>query len=171
MSSTPGDARILYVEEGGTGSDCQRSSNPCGSVQAALDVARDGDVVRVGAGTFHHDAALVIPRQMQLEVTVSGSNETTAAAAAAATPTVVGRTLMVLPKVDKAMKSSGNVKGGYYAKKDGKKEAKSSGNGKKTIETKKDGGSGKLPKYEKKVEKYDPKKETSKLSKDMKVRK
>ncbi len=44
----------LYVRHGATGTSCSKR-DPCGSVQTAVDRAKEGDTVRIGKGTFHEN--------------------------------------------------------------------------------------------------------------------
>lgn len=60
----------VYVESGGTSTTCASLDDACGSIQAALDVAAEGNTIVIGAGTFAENL-----RMMMAGVTMKGNSD------------------------------------------------------------------------------------------------
>ncbi|WP_455208675.1 right-handed parallel beta-helix repeat-containing protein [Kaarinaea lacus] len=52
------NAANLFVQSGATGTDCT-NTNPCGSIQKAIDKATPGDKILIGAGTFIENVRVI----------------------------------------------------------------------------------------------------------------
>jgi hypothetical protein len=88
-ASTPCFAATRYVATGGndTFNDCRDSSEPCATVQRAVDVACVGDLIEVGAGTFSE--SVTVPKSVTINGTGSGTTTIQAPGTLPANGTVV----------------------------------------------------------------------------------
>lgn len=66
-------AADLYVSTSGSGDSCVKT-DPCLTIQTAVDVAHDGDVVHVAAGTYYENVSLGGPRSPNTKtgITIKG---------------------------------------------------------------------------------------------------
>ncbi|MBI1425657.1 MAG: DUF1565 domain-containing protein [Gammaproteobacteria bacterium] len=70
----PAYARMLFVEAGGTGTVCE-ISEPCGSVQQAVDQTNAGDHIRIGTGIFVENITIPLDKA-NLVIAGNGQAET-----------------------------------------------------------------------------------------------
>jgi len=69
-------AANLYVSTGGAGLNCVES-DPCGSIQQAVDVSAPGDTIRVAKGTYFENVSIGGPRNPNAKpgITISGAGD------------------------------------------------------------------------------------------------
>lgn len=69
-------ASNLYVSTSGLGSDCLKS-NPCASIQQAVDISSPGDVIHVANGTYAENVSIGGPMNLNAKpgITITGQSE------------------------------------------------------------------------------------------------
>jgi len=69
-------AENLYVSTNGTGLECLKS-NPCGSIQQAVDLSSPGDAIRVAKGIYYENVSIGGPQNPNAKpgITISGKGD------------------------------------------------------------------------------------------------